>query len=390
MRVRPVLACASLLSLAVLAAAPAPAVLIASGDGTGNTTAPLLDPGWSHVGGIGGLTGVYLGDGWVLTANHVGMNTFSLGGILYPPVPGSSVRLEHTPGVFTDLLLFRIVADPGLAPLPIATSTPAIAAPAILVGRGRNRGDPVTWSGKTGWAWLTSGAKRWGTNAVSGRNYDVNLNGQPLRVLSFSFDSGGSVDEAIASLGDSGGAAFVNGELAGILVAVWTYAFQPANTSLFGNGTYAGDLAYYSAQIAAITAERACGNGVDDDGDGAADDADAGCDAVDDAFETNALLPCDDGFDGDGDGLADWPDDPGCKTSYSLVENPACDDGLDNDGDGGIDWDGGPGGGTSDPHCNAGWRTTEAPRSCGLGFELALLAPLAARLLRLRRRGARG
>ena len=43
----------------------APAVLIASGDGTENTTAPPADPGWSHVGSVNGLSGVYLGDGWV-------------------------------------------------------------------------------------------------------------------------------------------------------------------------------------------------------------------------------------------------------------------------------------------------------------------------------------
>ena len=44
----------ALLGMAVVLAlswgAPAGAVIIASGDGTGNTSAPLDDPGWAHVG----------------------------------------------------------------------------------------------------------------------------------------------------------------------------------------------------------------------------------------------------------------------------------------------------------------------------------------------------
>jgi hypothetical protein len=117
--------------------------------------------------------------------------------------------------------------------------------------------------------------------------------------------------------------------------------------------------------------------------------ADLGCASTSDAFETNALVGCDDGFDSDGDGLVDWPDDPGCKTVASLVENPQCDDNLDNDGDGSVDWDGGPGGGTPDAQCvNMPWRAIEAQMDpCGLGFEIALLAPLLARLRRLRRVG---
>ena len=50
---------ALVLPLAIAAAAPA--VIIDSGDGTGNTTAPVPDPGWRNVGNCHGLTGVYLG-----------------------------------------------------------------------------------------------------------------------------------------------------------------------------------------------------------------------------------------------------------------------------------------------------------------------------------------
>ena len=56
-------------------------MIIASGDGTGNTTAPADDPGFAHVGNRGGLTGVYLGRRWVLTANHVGEGDIELLGV---------------------------------------------------------------------------------------------------------------------------------------------------------------------------------------------------------------------------------------------------------------------------------------------------------------------
>ena len=372
----------------LLMAAPVPAVLIASGDGTANTTAPPADPGWSHVGALNGLSGVYLGDGWVLTANHVGTGPITLGGVSYPVVPGSSVRLEHTPNVLTDLLLFRLISDPGLSTLPIAATPPPLSAQAILIGLGHDRGATYTFSGHTGWRWASTYAKRWGTNAVSQASFELIFGGQPLRALGFSFDDlAGASPEAIVTTGDSGGAAFVDDSLAGILVARTIYGGQASASSVFGNGTYAADLSYYRSQILAVTAELACSDGLDDDGDGLVDLDDPGCYALDDPFETNALVACDDGFDDDADGLVDWPADPGCQHVISLKEDPACDDDVDNDGDGAIDWDGGLGGGTPDPNCaSKPWRNLESPSSgCGLGFEVVFLAPLLALLARRRR-----
>ena len=69
-----------------------------------------------------------------------------------------------------------------------------------------------------------------------------------------------------------------------------------------------------------------------------------------------------------------------------MQEDPACQDGIDNDGDGAIDWNGGAGGGTPDPQCITAWHTRETTSSgCGLGFEVVFLAPLGARLVRLKR-----
>ena len=375
-----------------LAAAPASAVLIASGDGTANTSAPPDDPGFANAGVLSNNSSVYLGNGWVLTANHVSVNPVTLGGVNHAPVPGTTVRLEHTAGVPTDLKLFRLVTDPGLPALSIASATPAVNEPVVMMGHGRSRGAPTTWGVHTGWTWGTVRTTRWGTNRVTARNLNILLGDSTVRSFSLDFDDdGGVTDEAVAVTGDSGGPVFVdNGpgfDLAGLMFAYYAFPAQPAYTSLFGDGSYVADLSYYRSQILAITAGRACDDGTDDDGDGLVDLADPGCQDAFDAFETNALVACDDGFDSDGDGLVDWPDDPGCKSGAWLAENPQCDDDLDNDGDGQVDWDGGPSAGTPDPQCvGMPWRQMEAqPQSCGLGFELALLAPLLARLARLRR-----
>jgi hypothetical protein len=377
------------LGFAWLLAAPAGAVLIASGDGTGNTTPPA-DPAFLNVGVVNGLTGVYLGDGWVLTANHVGTGSITLEGIAHPAVTASSVRLEHAPGSPTDLRLFRLVTDPGLDPLEIATPGVTPGRAVVLYGNGRNRGSPFTWQGIAGFYWGSAKSLRWGTNEVEDTGLVIAIGDSTVESFNVLFDDGLPTEhEANAAVGDSGGGAFVEApgggyELAGILFAIYGYGGQPTSSTLYGNGTLAADLSYYRDQILTLTAVAACADGADDDGDGLVDGADPGCLDPDDAFETNALAACDDGFDDDGDLLVDWPDDPGCKEPESLDESPACDDGIDNDGDGGIDWDGGAGG-TPDAQCTAAWRGTEKTAACGLGFELIALAPLLARMGRRRR-----
>jgi hypothetical protein len=245
-----------------LGAGPARAVIIASGDGTGNTTAPSPDPGWSYLGTRGGLTVVYLGDGWVLTANHVGAGSVVLGGVSYPNLPGTELRLDNGDGTLADLLLFAIYPYPALPPLPIATGTPAYGESLILAGNGHDRGQATSWDPNgppppgpyLGFDWASTHSMRWGTNHSEG--------GAGSRVLGTeafytSFDAGGSPDECQAAAGDSGGAAFVETgsqwELAGILYAIGQYDGQPAQTALYGNDTYAADLSFYRDQILAVT-----------------------------------------------------------------------------------------------------------------------------------------
>lgn len=413
---------------------PAAAVIIASGDGTGNTSTPADDPGWDNVGVLGIYTGVYVGNGWVLTADHVGEQDVTFDGTTHRAVPGSGIQLTTDVIYGADLLLFRIETDPHLSSPPvIAGSPPPYAGELLMIGQGRNRDPNQTWwkveqgvwtevpendpnVAYSGFKWSGGRALRWGTNKVLGRSQ--RLTG-PYGRVTWSFwtnftESGGTDHEAQAAGGDSGGAVFAtgSGELTGIMWTRNLYNGQPSETAIYGNATYAAQISEYSDQILSITAEPACDNGVDDDGDGFCDTTtgtctdgstpgDAGCDDSDDAFETSDALPCDDGFDNDGDGRIDFDPttyaapgdettppsgqgDPGCHDPSWGSETPRCQDGIDNDGDGMMDYDAGlfangvadPAG--PDPECVGDpSRNSEAAtlHSCGLGAELALLLP---------------
>ena len=258
------------------------AVIISSGDGTGNTSAPADDPGWSNVGARGSLSGVYLGNRWVLTGFHVGAGSLTLGGTTYAAEAGTSVRLTNPTGLGlstdTDLMMYRLSTDPVLPSLTISSTNPASGTDLVLIGNGRDRALTKTFwsddginpwsetveagSDRAGFKWGAGNAMRWGENAIadSGGNVLVNINAGFGNVLSLFtvFDEAGKTHEAHAATGDSGGAMFLkNGaswELAGIILAVSSFTNQPGSTAVFGNGTFAASLPVYRDQINAIMA----------------------------------------------------------------------------------------------------------------------------------------
>ncbi len=246
-----------ILCLTLLAAAPAGAVLIASGDGSGNTTAPADDPGFANVGTRGSLSAVYLGDGWVVTAAHVGAGDVTLEGRSYPAQPGTTLRLLNQDGSEADLIAFRIEGDPGLPALQVAQATPAVGSDLVMVGHGRNRGEALEWFERPGFPWAAGNAMRWGTNQVSGVDADFAGPEGPTRGFFTDFSLPGTLHEAQAAPGDSGGAVFAAGaqgwELAGVMVAIQA-PFQPGDLALDGNLTYAADLAHYRDQLVAAGA----------------------------------------------------------------------------------------------------------------------------------------
>jgi hypothetical protein len=248
-------------------ATTASAVLIDSGDGTGNTTAPVPDPGWSNVGARGAQTAVYLGGRFALTANHVGPGSVVLGGVTYSYVPGTAVQLDNGDGTSADLVMFQIHPQPPLPALAIASAPPPAGATLILVGNGRNRGMATTFDPNGpeppdpvhGYEWGSGQSKRWGTNTVLGTLLIDLIDGTRTLAIETAFDAGGSAHEAQAAYGDSGGAAFAwsgsQWQLAGLVFAIGApYTGQPDETALYGNLTFSADLSSYRDQILDVMA----------------------------------------------------------------------------------------------------------------------------------------
>ena len=277
-----------------LAMAPLPvaAVLLAEGDGSRNTRAPEDDFGFANV-GARSETAIYLGRGWVITANHVPTGEIELAGATRVPVPGSRIRLRNpTHGLSADVALFRLQEPwPRLPDLPIREQPPELGGLLVLVGNGPDRGDPVEVDGRRGWLWGGAHSLRWGTNRVHARDFEMTVTGHRSMAFSMRLDEDDATrDESSVGVGDSGGGAFAkNGdrwELAGILIALQTFDGQPARTSVFGNLSLAADLSFYRDQILAAMSLPACRNGLDDDGDGRIDHPnDTGCDGPDDTHE---------------------------------------------------------------------------------------------------------
>ncbi len=260
--------------LALAHASAAGAVIVSSG--AGDPAPPSPDPGLDHVAVVAGLSGVYLGNGWLLTAGHVVAAArnqkklgVSLAGKSYRLLPETTVEIRDD-GRATDLALVRIDADPGLTPLEISRDTPPPGAQVILAGNGPLQettracwdaaGQPAsakTPGARCGFAWRktpegqTNGVQ-WGTNQIAGRDTILpGPRGARTQVFSTEFRDGlPTPREAQAGVGDSGGPVFVRSEdgfsLAGILLGV---SAQGRSAAVFGDRSYAADLAVYRDRI---------------------------------------------------------------------------------------------------------------------------------------------
>jgi Trypsin len=255
---------------AAVVADSAQAVIISAGNGSGNTSAPADDPGWANVGARGSGSAIYLGNRWVLTANHVGAGSTVFQGVAYGAVPDSQIQLVNPAGIGfnapTDLLLYRIDGSPPLPSLTIDTVVPGVGSDVVLIGRGRDRSPNAsywtsTWvssptpSTYTGFGWGTSNTMRWGTNTIDFINELQSISNTSERAFAMDFDAAGTPYEAQGASGDSGGAVFYKNpstgkwDLAGLMFAINVFGGQPSGTAVYGNVTYAADLAIYRDQI---------------------------------------------------------------------------------------------------------------------------------------------
>ncbi len=283
-----------LLATACVAVSSQPAAALVVVSGGAHDTAPADDPGWDYV-TTSGRNFVYLGDGWALSARHVGPTendgetlTFSSG--TYELIPGQNY-VVHNPAssgysTETDLRLVRLQGGPDLEPLAIADTVASASSEVTIISEGRPRlGDMYYWDVNTSvdpWVWTestvsdydyrgykttTPTAKLWGTNriatassvygtsnAVSYVQGLISINGRDVVSVATKFDLNGTANEAQAVSGDSGGAMFrKNGsqwELAGIVSATFVFGDgdgddQPTTWAIYGNATSFVDLSYY-------------------------------------------------------------------------------------------------------------------------------------------------
>ena len=186
-------------------------------------------------------SGVYLGNGYFLTAQHVTALSASQAHVYINNVSytrdmrfGTDGMLSVTsiPGVTppVDLRIFKVLSPPALPAVTlnrskIETSTAA----AYVVGCGQGKGVEIAGQG---WAWGTSNAtraKRWGVASIVGAaTYD------PLgSCLHSRFSTAYGTHVASAALGDSGSGMFqyIGGTwvLSGITVAVTTQDYSYYN-----------------------------------------------------------------------------------------------------------------------------------------------------------------
>lgn len=263
-------------------------VVVISGD-PNNT--PGGQPYLGNIGTIGGGSGIYLWDRWVMSAAHVAgtlPTSATFGGSTYPTEAGTFHRLANPTGsglsTLTDIVLFRLGTDPGLPPLALVSSTPVVGAVVTMIGGGRvQEATPTYWHVDVGplpaddtWTplsypnaainaagFLTTETRqvRWGENQVSAVPETINYGAGDVRLYATSFDVGALAQEAQAVSGDSGGAVFVQdgGQwlLAGMMVAVETFEKQPfgARTAVIGNTTLSADLSFYRSRILEIVPE---------------------------------------------------------------------------------------------------------------------------------------
>jgi len=156
-----------LLSILTLLARPSGALIVINPDDRECQAAPANGAPWNYVARLHNHfgprgTGVYLGNRYVLTANHVDhdINVVNLNGTDFATDDSfTPVALQGT-----DLRVFRIAGDPGLPPLAlIGLADSDLGKPCTMIGCGAGKGASVPGQG---WEWGddTTRVKRWGTS----------------------------------------------------------------------------------------------------------------------------------------------------------------------------------------------------------------------------------
>ena len=221
-------------AIGLASALPAWGIITYGTDAPAHDTTPptgaLAGSGWQWQGPWGGLLGTAISPNHFITVAHAGGATgwdFVLDGKHHTAVSvciaqGADLQIWKVAGTITSFA-------------PRYTGTAERGKTAVVIGRGTTRGEAIMGEGTfgqelKGWRWGGGdSAMRWGTNVVSsitdsaGKTVTgrAGLAGDRVRCT---FDAGAGADEGTLSVGDSGGALFIEDagawKLAGLLSAV--------------------------------------------------------------------------------------------------------------------------------------------------------------------------
>lgn len=212
---RPIRLLVAGLALAVAIPLAGRAIVVLDGDTAKCRRAPKNGAPWNYVAQLDDAngTGVYLGDRFVITANHVNFPAVVRinGGEYRPDGAWGARQIDGD-----DLKMIRILEDPGLPRLPLTGPGDADKGrKSILIAWGQGNGEPVPGQG---WRWSPPRLERWGAN-ITLPKLEIR-DGRPRLVTRF--DRGGGPNEGAVANTDSGGGLFQKFDgvwkLAGIIV----------------------------------------------------------------------------------------------------------------------------------------------------------------------------
>lgn len=258
-------------------------------DNSANLTDPGTGVSWGSVAKVTNssqtlLSGsaIYLGDGYLLTANHVTMNgTYSY--VTFDGVSTFQIDSSFNDGTRTagkqvasnvDMAVFKLTTIPsGLTAVNLLGAPDELVAASTLIGWGVGR-NPLTplESDSVPWGSSSTAAKRWGLNEPKALANVTYGSGSYEALVTYAGGTGGSFSpeglgnsEASATLYDSGSGLFQQISGQWYLIGLTTEVDQ-LNTTLFGNDQVAtphGDANYfvristYDSQIMALIPEPA-------------------------------------------------------------------------------------------------------------------------------------
>ena len=256
--------CATLLTL-LFPVYSAFAVIVGTGTPNANNAAPSDDRGWSSMGQYAQYGAVYLGNGWFITAAHLGKHgtNVAFAGETYAIDTDTWTDIHNEDNTRADFRLLRITSPSAITRpgVPINRKAIAVGTDVTMIGRGYDSQDPVHVPSQTRYYQDTGQAMKWGTNMI--RSFDQRFQASGYTTRTFRTIFGSGVAQALDR--DSGGGVFVYDSdqetyvLAGLMIAAALGSTGEEATDKYAvhggpirSWTQSVDLRHYADQINAV------------------------------------------------------------------------------------------------------------------------------------------